>query len=205
MIATSIPNWLLDRHDRNLLTRSHSAQLPSLNVEQQNAEREFNRLTLSTTYRDEILGHGNNGDLTLHYGNCAHMGRHERAPFKNTFLNDYTKSASAVKPFISPSYHNLTQSDFMCEKLIKNYSNNYRTSEDNTISKRLDSNNIPIKTHLPQFFKTKVKPIALVDKAAIYEQEALNGHVNDYFYSKKYVKSEMMNLRDNFVRLKTKY
>jgi hypothetical protein len=199
MIATSISNQLLDQHDRNLLTRGYSAQLPRLNVQEKNLEREFNRSSLSTTYRDEILGHGRFGDLTLHYGNNAHTGIHERAPLKNTFLSDYTKSASAIKPFLAPSYRNLTQTDYMAGRMIKNYSNNYRTSEDNVNFKRLEASNLPHKTHLPSFFKTKIKPIALVDDASIYEQEAINGHVNDYFVSKKYIKSEMMNVRDNFV------
>jgi hypothetical protein len=42
------------------------------------------------------------------------------------------------------------------------------------------------KTHLPSFFITKIKQIALVDDTSIYEQEAINGHVNDYFVSRKY-------------------
>ena len=199
MIATSISNKLLDQHDRNLLTRGYSAHLPRLNEDEQNLEREFNRLTLSTTYREEILGHGRYGDLTLHYGNNAHTGLHERGPFKNTFLRDYTKSASAIKPFLAPSYHNLTQSDYMAGKMIKNYSNNYRTSDDNVNFKRLSASSLPHKTHLPAFFKMKIKPIGLVDNASIYEQEAIHGHVNDYFVSKKYIKSEMMNVRDNFL------
>jgi hypothetical protein len=201
MIATSISNKLLDQHDRNQLSRGYSAQLPRLNVEQQNINREFNRLTLSTTYREDIIGHGKHGDLTQHYGNCAFTGIHERGASKNPFLTDNTKSASAIKPFLTPSYQNITQSDYMDERLWKNYSNNYRTSEDNVSFKRLESAALPNQTKLQQFFKTKIKPIAQVDHAAVYEQEAINGHVNDYFYSKKFVKSEMMNVRDNFVSL----
>lgn len=202
MIASSVSHRILDQVDRNLLQRAYSAQLPSLNAEQFNAQREFNRDTLTTTYRDEIIGHGKHGNLIQHYGNFAHNGLHQRPPIKNTYLTDYTRTSSSVKPFLTPSYQNLTQNQYMFEKNWKSYSNNYRTSEDNVSFKRLDATYLPHQTKLPQYYKVNVKPIALVDNAAVFEQEIINGHVNDYFTSKKFVKSEMMNVRDTLVSIK---
>jgi hypothetical protein len=52
---------------------------------------------------------------------------------------------------------------------------------------------------LPNFYKTEIKPLRATDKAAEHNQETLNGRVNDYFYSKKLIKTELMSMRDAIV------
>jgi hypothetical protein len=77
--------------------------------------------------------------------------------------------------------------------------NNYRTSDDNVLKRELK--NIPEKTKLDHLFITKTSTIGHTDKASIYEQKFLNQRENDYFTSKKLLKTETVNLRDKTVRI----
>jgi hypothetical protein len=199
MHTASISQYeIIDQIDRNSLHDLYNTASRKLNSLQQDDFDQSERNVLTTTYRDEIVGYGKHGNLISHYGNNTndemqlnHIRKH---------LNNTNPVTSNVKPFLQPSYQNLTQGNYMARREWTNYSKNYMTSDDNVSLKQLDPHNLQQKSKYPNVFKVNFKPIAEVDKAAVHTQEA-NGFVNDYFVSKKYIKNDLGNTKEKFVSL----
>jgi hypothetical protein len=141
-----------------------------------------------STYQAEYNKGKTHGNLVSHYGNSAYLDR-PQVLTTNKF----------VKPFVTPSYQNITSEAFMANKVTDNYSNNYKSSEDNFLKRPIHT--APIRTKLDQYFNTKNSPIAKVDRVSAYEEDYLNKRVNDHFVSKKLLKTETINLRDTIVSL----
>jgi hypothetical protein len=127
------------------------------------------------------------GNLTKHYGNSAYLSRHHSISYKDL----------ESKPFISPSYNNLTSSSYIANKFSDKYSNNYYSSNDNPLRRSIES--APMRTKLNHLYNVKINPIAKTDKASEYQQEFLHNRLNDHFVSDKLLKTDTVNLRDTLV------
>ena len=163
--------------------------LPVRSVIQTNKTLNADDTKILSTYQDEYETGKLHGNLVSHYGNSAYLDR-EPAVHAKRFM---------AKPFLTPAYQNLTSDYYLCNKLGDNNSNNYKTSNDNVLYRPIRT--APIRSKLDQFFKVKTAPIAQLDKASIYAEEYLNKRVNDHFVSKKWLKTETLNLRDTIVRI----
>ncbi len=139
-----------------------------------------------STYQDEYSNILNHGDLIHHYGNNAYLMKES---------NNY--SHATLKPFLSPSYHNLTSQYCISNRFSDNYSNNYRSSEDNPLKRPLRT--APTKTKLNHLFQYKIASIAKPDNVEVYAEDYLNKRKNDHFVSHKPIKTETINLRDTIV------
>jgi len=163
--------------------------LPLRSVIQTNKTLNAGDIKILSTYQDEYETGKLHGNLVSHYGNSAYLDR-EPAVNDNRFM---------AKPFLTPAYQNLTSDYYLCNKLGDNNSNNYKTSNDNVLYRPIRT--APVRTKLDQFFKVKTAPIAPLDNASIYAEGYLNKRVNDQFVSKKWLKTETLNLRDTIVKL----
>lgn len=143
-----------------------------------------------STYQDEYNSAKTHGNPVNHLGNTAYLHRpHTHAVSMNEIR---------AKPFLSPSYHNLNSESYIANRFSDNYSNNYRTSEDNVLRRSMP--NRPIKTKLDHLYKVEIAPVSKVDSSSAYEQEYLHGRVNDHFVSKKLLKTDTNNLKDTLVK-----
>ena len=161
--------------------------LPVRSVVQTNKTLNPEDIKVFSTYQDEYATGKLHGNLVAHYGNSAHLNR--EPPVQPKLLT--------AKPFLTPAYRNLTGDYYLCNKLGDNNSNNYRTSNDNVLFRPIRT--APIRSKLDQFFKVKTAAIAQQDNTSIYTEEYLNKRVNDHFVSKKWLKTETLNLRDTIV------
>lgn len=189
--SLTTPQSARDYFDRNLLRRTYSSQGFALSSELQSAEKELNKKLLTTTYREELINLNNYGCPINHYGNYAYHPNVQKSSIQ--LLN-------GPKPFIRPSYQNITQDSYLGERnLKKNYLKNQRTSDDNVNFHRLEPDLLPIRTKIPQFYKISVKPLVKSDGSAIDIHDNYSGYANDLFYSKKYIRTELNNLKDMLV------
>ncbi|CAF0710729.1 unnamed protein product [Brachionus calyciflorus] len=136
-----------------------------------------------STYQEEYNLGKSHGNLLAHKGNNAFLQNNQ--PIRNQKFGKY---------FISPSYQNLTSDYYFANKITDNYSNNYRTSQDNFFQRPIQT--APARTKLDFMYKVKVAPIAKPDQASIYEEEYLRQNLSDHFVSKKWLKTGTLNLRD---------
>lgn len=157
--------------------------LPSRTTIQKSKTLNPNDEKIFSTHQSEYNLGKSHGNLLAHYGNIAFL--------KN---QDHIASRKNVKPFVSPSYQNLTSGSFMANKLTDNYSNNYRTSQDNVLHRPIHT--APARTKLDFMYNVKVAPIAKPDFASIYEEEYLRQNFNDHFVSKKWLKTGTLYFRD---------
>lgn len=141
-----------------------------------------------STYQAEYNLGRSHGNLLSHRGNIAFLKNDEPVLAKKN-----------VKPFVSPSYQNLTSESFMANKLTDNYSNNYRTSEDNFLRRSIRT--APARTKLDFMYNVKVAPIAKPDHASIYQEELLNQNLSDHFVSQRWLKTGTIYFRDVVVCL----
>lgn len=139
-----------------------------------------------STYQDEYNSAKTHGNMVTHFGNTAYLNR--------PHTTSITMGDLRAKPFVSQSYHNLNSDSYIANRFSDNYSNNYRTSDDNVLKRAMPSR--PLRTKLDHLFKVKVPSVAKLDNASAYEQEYLHGRVNDHFYSKKVLKTDTSNLKD---------
>lgn len=139
-----------------------------------------------SSYQSEF-SQNNHGNLISHYGNSAYL---DRTPVY--------KLSKPIRPFLSASYRNLNQGSFVANRFSDGQVNNYRTSDDNCLRRELK--NAPERTKLDHLFITKTSTIGHTDKSSVYEQHFLNQRENDYFTSKKLLKTETVNLRYKTVR-----
>lgn len=160
--------------------------LPSRTTIQKSKTQNLNDEKIFSTYQSEYNLGKTHGNLLAHYGNIAFL--------KN---EDHIFSKKSIKPFVSPSYQNLTSGSFMVNKLTDNYSNNYRTSQNNVLHRPIHT--APTRTKLDFMFHVKVAPIAKQDFASIYEEEHLRQNFNDHFVSQKWLKTGTLYLRDFIV------
>jgi hypothetical protein len=144
-----------------------------------------------STYQSHYgsVGVNHHGSLIKHQGNDAYLPSSGSPVFASI---QRTK-----RPFISPSYQNLTSQSFISNRVSDNYTNNYRTSQDNPLHRPLYV--APVRTKLAHLYQTDIKSVAPLDPTALYEHSTLDGMVNDHFVSKKWLKTETMNLRDAIV------
>ena len=140
-----------------------------------------------SSYQDQFSVGSLHGNSVNHYGNSAYLSRHPALSYTDL----------SAKPFITPSYRNLTSESYIGNRFSDNYSNNYKTSEDNVLIRPI--NTAPTRTKLQHLFEVKIAPIAKVDKGSAYGHDFLNGRVNDHFVSKKLLKTDTVNLRDSLV------
>ena len=161
--------------------------LPVRSVIQTNKTLNPDDTKVFSSYQDQFGTGQLHGNMVAHYGNSAYL---DREPAVRT-------SRFTVKPFLTPSYQNLTAGSYMCNKLTDNNSNNYKTSNDNVLFRPIRT--APSRAKLDHFFKIKTAPIAQQDAQAIYTEEYLNKRVNDHFVNKKWLKTETLNLRDTIV------
>lgn len=141
-----------------------------------------------STYQSEYnTGYKYYGNPVNYIGNSAFLKR-----------ADHVKTSSTVRPFLSPSYRNITSDSYMANRLGDYYSNNYRTSEKNPLYRDVKSA-LPAPTKLANFYKYRTAPIASQDKLAVFEARQMNGWVNDHFVSKRPLKTETQTIRDILV------
>lgn len=155
--------------------------LPSRSPIQKSKTLNLEDEKIFSTYQDEYSSGKNHGNLVAHYGNSA-------------YLNAQPKVSSNVKPFLTPSYHNIASDSYISNRLADNYSNNYRSSTDNLLHRPIHT--APARTKLDQLFNIKTASIAQPDKVSIYEEDHLNKNIHDHFVSKRSLKTETINLRD---------
>ena len=165
--------------------------LPSRSVIQLNKSSNPHDEKVWSTYQSSYNhNYKNNGSLITHYGNSAYLA-------KQPLLGN---TPQQPKPFLSPSYWNLTSDSYIANKHSDNYSNNYRTSLDNCLQRPLTASAVPRQTTLEQNFKIKVAPIAKLDPANAYKQNYFGQkRVNDHFVSKRFLKTGTLSLRDTIV------
>lgn len=144
-----------------------------------------------TTYQDEYNSDKQHGNPVKHYGNTAFLNRAHTASVSMSDLR--------AKPFLAQSYNNLNSDSYIANRFSDNYSNNYKTSEDNTLRRSMPSR--PVRTKLDHLFKVKIAPVSKVDEASAYEHEYLHGRKNDHFHSKKLLKTDTQNLNDTLACL----
>jgi len=142
-----------------------------------------------STYQDELNSNRTHGNLVNHFGNSAYLFRPHTHAISMTELH--------AKPFLSASYHNLNSDSYIANRFSDNYSNNYRTSEDNQLNRSMPSR--PVRTKLDHLFKVRIAPVSKIDEASAYEQNFLHGRVNNHFVSKKLLKTDTNNLKDTLV------
>jgi hypothetical protein len=150
-----------------------------------------------STYQDEFNRGNHIGNLINHYGNSINF-KNEMASYNKSQLTTpliYAKQTN--KSFTSPSYQNLNAEAYMNNKIPSNYSSNYRTSEDSILWRPLKS--APFRTSLNHYWQSPTKSISTIDRSSLLDENIQNGRVNDYFVSKKWLKTETMNLRDVLV------
>ena len=144
-----------------------------------------------STYQDEYNSNATHGNLVSHFGNSAFLNRPHSVSVSTIDLR--------AKPFISPAYHNLCSDSYIANRFSDNYTNNYKTSQDNPLHRSMPSR--PQRTKLNHLFNVKIAPVAKIDEASAYEQEYLHGRVNDHFYSKKVLRTDIQNLNDTLACL----
>lgn len=144
-----------------------------------------------STYQDEYNSYKTHGNPVKHHGNTAFLNRPHTISVSMSDLR--------AKPFLTPSYNNLNSDSYIANRFSDNYSNNYKTSEDNVLKRSLPSR--PTRTKLDHLFRIKVAPVSKLDEATVYEQDYLNGRKNDHFYSKKPLKTDTQNLNDTLACL----
>ena len=127
--------------------------------------------------------------MVKHYGNSAYLNR-------GNFLSVSYRDLNA-KPFIAPSYNNITHNSYIANMFSDKYSNNYYSSVDNPLRRSIES--APVKTKLDHLYNVNIFPVAKLDKASEYQQEFFHNRLNDHFVSKKLLKTDTVNLRDNLV------
>ncbi|RMZ98338.1 hypothetical protein BpHYR1_047894 [Brachionus plicatilis] len=136
-----------------------------------------------STYQAEYNLGKSHGNLLAHNGNIGFLKNNEPILGKKN-----------VKSFVSPSYQNLTSESFMANKLTDNYSNNYRTSQDNVLHRPIHT--APARTKLDFMYNVTVPPVAKPDHASIYQEEHLNQNMSDHFVSKRWLKTGTVHFRD---------
>ena len=125
--------------------------------------------------------------MVKHYGNSAYLARGNSVSYSD--LNS--------KPFIAPSYNNITNNSYIANRFSDKYSNNYYSSIDNPLRRSVDS--APVKTKLDHLYNVSIFPVAKIDKASEYQQEFFHNRLNDHFVSNKQLKIDTVNLRDTLV------
>lgn len=129
------------------------------------------------------------GNLVKHYGNSAYLAR----------THSVSYSDLTAKPFISPSYNNITHDSYIANRFSDKYSNNYLTSKDNPLRRSLES--APARTKLDHLYNVKLASVGNVDKSSEYKQEFFHNRINDHFVSDKPLKTDTVNLRDTLSNL----
>jgi hypothetical protein len=137
--------------------------------------------------KDEYNLNKTHGNMVKHYGNSAYLNRGNSVSYQD--LN--------AKPFIAPSYNNITNNTYIANKFSDKYSNNYYSSLDNPLRRSIES--APVKTKLDHLYNVNIFPVAKIDKASEYQQEFFHNRLNDHFVSNKQLKTDTVNLRDNLV------
>ena len=151
-----------------------------------------------STYQSDLNSNSTHGNLVQHFGNTAYLSNRQRAPHQ-TITN-----SGLARPFVSASYQNLNSDSYIANRFSDNYSNNYRTSDDNVLRRSIGGR--PVRTKLEHLFKVKVPAVSKVDQAMAYEQNFNgNGWVNDHFVSRKILKTDTNNLKDVLVSLGYKF
>jgi hypothetical protein len=145
-----------------------------------------------STYQDEYTaGLTSHGSLIKHYGNDAFI------PTNSLLISSINQTK---RPFVSPSYQNLTANAFISNRCSDNYTDNFRTSHDNAVLYR-PLYTAPTRTKLDHLFKVDAKSVAPLDQNALYKHNFLENVINDRFVSEKWLKTETMNLRDTIVNI----
>lgn len=140
-----------------------------------------------TTYQDEYNLNKTHGNLVKHFGNSAYLARSHSISYGDL----------SAKPFIAPTYNNITNNAYIANRFSDKYSNNYLSSVDNPLRRSVDS--APVKTKLNHLYNVKIFPVASIDKASEYQQEFFHNRLNDHFVSNKPLKTDTTNLRDTLV------
>ena len=78
-----------------------------------------------STYQDEYNSNKTHGNLVKHYGNTAYLAR----------PHSISISDLRAKPFLTPAYNNLNSESYIANRFSDNYSNNYRTTDENCLTK----------------------------------------------------------------------